>query len=78
MRPGGALRDQRAGQETHCAFLTASPSGEKTTACKEEARKQVQTARLKKVASLHCGLAMSKGNNRANGISERESRQNQR
>jgi hypothetical protein len=28
---------------------------------------------LKKVASLHCGLMMSIRNNRANGISERES-----
>ena len=29
--------------------------------------------RLKKIASFHCGLTMSKGNCRANGISERES-----
>jgi hypothetical protein len=35
--------------------------------------KEVQPSRPKKVASLHCGLTMSKGNSGTNGISERES-----
>jgi hypothetical protein len=34
---------------------------------------EVQPPRLKKIASFHCGLTMSKGNCRANGISKRES-----
>jgi hypothetical protein len=29
--------------------------------------------RLKKVASLHCGLTMTQGNSRTNGISDRKS-----
>jgi transposase len=40
---------------------------------KDQARKKVQPPRLKKVASPHCGLTMSQGNSRTNGISDRES-----
>ena len=56
-------------------LLPPSPPAEKATTRHqtEKAKFSHPHPQLKKVASLHCGSVMSKGNSRANGISGRES-----
>src|SRR5215831_12082606 len=65
----GCKRRVRTARECSGRLLPPSPPAEKITA----RRRSGSHPPLQKVASLNCGLMMSKGNSRANGISERES-----
>ena len=64
----------RARACTQALFCRRRHQPRRPTARQDQAGKaKFSHPRLKKIASFHCGLTMSKGNCRANGISERES-----